>query len=252
MLDMKYFDVYYFCHLANNSIDKFDYAGTYAEFFDGEFEVTPENFPKVSILRQFAFWWVERVIYEQARTAPQDDKYDFNPASWLEQAIKKYKNKTVSFAGFCVEKNINTEDYLETFNCFVEYLNDENDNLYFDVIWDIASEVEYILIQNREFLLNFNEHTTIYFQDHPLQRCYIPEWVKRAVLFRDKGCCVFCKKDLTGLYSLLDDKEKQFDHIVSLDEGGINDVCNIQLCCQRCNNKKSASSSTSSLYHNAY
>lgn len=104
MLDMKYFDVYYFCHLANNSIDKFDYAGTYAEFFDGEFEVTPENFPKVSILRQFAFWLVERVIYEQARTAPQDDKYDFNPASWLEQAIKNIKIKLFLLQVFVLKK----------------------------------------------------------------------------------------------------------------------------------------------------
>lgn len=250
---MKYFDVYYFCHLANNSIDKFDYAGTYAEFFDGEFEIEPENFPKVSVLRHFAFWLIESVVYEQADIISQDsDKYDFNPAFWLEQAIKKYKNKNVSFTNFCIARNINNEDYLEKFNCFVEYLNDEKKDLYFNVIWEIATEVEYILIQNREFLLKFNEHTTPHFRDNPLQRCYIPEWVKRAVLFRDKGCCVFCKKDLTGLYSLLDDKEKQFDHIVPLDEGGINDICNIQLCCQECNNKKSTNSATSFLYHNAY
>lgn len=87
---------------------------------------------------------------------------------------------------------------------------------------------------------------------NPISRCYIPKWVKRAVLFRDRGCCVFCKNDLTGLYALLDDNEKQFDHIVPLDEGGINDVCNIQLCCKDCNLKKMTNTETSSIYHHVY
>lgn len=110
----------------------------------------------------------------------------------------------------------------------------------------------YILFQNRDFLLRFNEQQAVAFEDNPRTRVYIPEWVKRAVLFRDKGCCVFCKKDLTGLYTLLEDNEKQFDHIVPLHDGGINDVCNIQLSCKECNLKKSDSSKTSTLYRSAY
>lgn len=120
------------------------------------------------------------------------------------------------------------------------------------VIYDIAIEVEYILFQNRDFLLRFNNQQAVAFEDNPRKRVYIPEWVKRAALFRDKGRCVFCKRDLTGLYSLLEDNEKHFDHIVSLNEGGINDVCNIQLSCQDCNLKKSDSSKTSTLYQSAY
>lgn len=80
------------------------------------------------------------------------------------------------------------------------------------------------------------------------KRIYIPEWVKRAVLFKDKGCCVFCKMDLAGLYSLMEDNEKQFDHIVPVNEVGINDVCNIQLLCQVCNLGKSDTSKTSICY----
>ena len=63
---------------------------------------------------------------------------------------------------------------------------------------------------------------------------------------------MFCKKDLTGLYSLLEDNEKHFYHIVPLNEGGINDVCNMQLSCQDCNLSKSDNSMTSSLYQSAY
>ena len=126
------------------------------------------------------------------------------------------------------------------------------EDLYFEIVGDIAIEVEYILFQNRDFLLRFNDQVAVMFREHPRKRVYVPEWVKRAVLFRDRGCCVFCKKDLTGLYSLLEDNEKHFDHIVPLNEGGINDVCNMQLSCQDCNLSKSDNSMTSSLYQSAY
>ena len=33
-IDMKFFNVYYFCHLANESMGKFDYASTNAEFIE--------------------------------------------------------------------------------------------------------------------------------------------------------------------------------------------------------------------------
>ena len=39
MLDMKYFDVYYFCHLANESMGKFEYASTNAEFTEQQFQI---------------------------------------------------------------------------------------------------------------------------------------------------------------------------------------------------------------------
>ena len=47
-----------------------------------------------------------------------------------------------------------------------------------------------------------------------------------------------CSKDLTGLLETEKIREKQFDHIVPLEKGGLNDVANIQLMCQKCNTKK--------------
>lgn len=249
-IDMKFFNVYYFCHLANESMGEFDYVSTNAEFTERQFEIEPEEFPKVSVLREYCSWLIDRVFYEQANSiANSGEVADFNPISWINQAILKYKEINVSINN---DFTIDYEDYLETYNEYIAYLDRFEEGLFYDVIYDIAIEVEYILFQNRDFLLRFNEQQAVAFEDHPRKRVYIPEWVKRAVLFRDKGCCVFCKKDLTGLYSLLEDNEKHFDHIVSLNEGGLNDVCNIQLSCQDCNLKKSDSSKTSTLYQSAY
>lgn len=249
-IDMKYFNVYYFCHLANESMGKFTYASTNAEFTERQFEIEPEEFPRISVLREYCFWLVDRVFYEQANNiANSGEMADFDPINWTNEAIKKYRDINVSIKNDFV---FDPDDYLETYNNYIEYLNRYEDDLFDSVISDIATEIEYILFQNREFLLRFNEQQAVSFEDNPRKRVYIPEWVKRAVLFRDKGCCVFCKRDLTGLYSLLEDNEKHFDHIVSLNEGGINDVCNIQLSCQECNLKKSDSSRTSTLYQSAY
>ena len=247
---MKYFNVYYFCHLANESMGKFEYVTTYGTFVEQEFAVDPEEFPKVFVLREFCYWMVERIIWEQVSLISNEDKdYDFNPVSWVCQAIKKYRDIDIDglFEQICVE-DTEDADFEEHFNVFIEKLDD----LYCNVIWDIATEIEYILFQNREFLVRFNETMASAFEDKNRKRVYIPEWVKRAVLFRDRGCCVFCKKDLTGIYTLLDDREKQFDHIVPLEEGGLNDVCNIQLTCQECNQRKHIRSGTSTLYQTAY
>ncbi|MGF7145027.1 hypothetical protein HNQ56_003460 [Anaerotaenia torta] len=249
-IDMKFFNVYYFCHLANESMGKFDYASTNAEFTERQFEIEPEEFPPISVLREYCSWLIDRIFYEQANSiANSGEVADFNPINWINQAVLKYKGIDVLLNN---EFKSDNEDYLETYNKYIEYLDRFVNGLFYDVIYDIAIEVEYILFQNRDFLLRFNEQQAAAFEDHPRKRVYMPEWVKRAVLFRDKGCCVFCKKDLTGLYSLLEDNEKHFDHIVPLNEGGLNDVCNIQLACQDCNLKKSDRSGTSTLYQSAY
>ena len=249
-IDMQYFDVYYFCHLANESMGKFEYIKTNAEFTERHFDVPPQDFPKISVLREYCFWLVDRVFCEQADSISNLGKVvDFDPICWMNQAIFKYKRIDIStkhiFDNYC-------DDYLEKYNQYIEALDRISEGLFYEVVESVAIEMEYILFQNRDFLLRFNEQQASFFENNPRKRTYIPEWVKRAVLFRDKGCCVFCKKDLTGLYSLLEDNEKHFDHIVPLSEGGLNDVCNIQLSCQKCNLIKSDSSKTSTLYQSAY
>src|SRR3546814_4546557 len=46
------------------------------------------------------------------------------------------------------------------------------------------------------------------------------KWAQRAVFFRDRGRCVLCEKDLTGLMSI--DNVENYDHIVPISGWGIN------------------------------
>ncbi|NOQ24591.1 MAG: hypothetical protein GQ564_04440 [Bacteroidales bacterium] len=122
----------------------------------------------------------------------------------------------------------------------------------------MAEEVFYILFANRQFLLEFNNliALTVKETNFPtkslnekgtIKRAYITKWVKTAVYHREKGRCVFCNTDLTGLVNTL--TNANYDHIVPLDKYGTNDPCNIQLACESCNKSKSnKGGTTSNLY----
>lgn len=249
LLDMKFYNVYYFCDIANETMGEFDFLSTNAQFVENYTSDNIEDFPKVSILRDYCIWLVERILFEQANHIDNYESIDrLNPISWINQALFKYKNIDVKkFDKF----EVDYDDFRESYNNYFVYLEEHDIDVY-DVFENIAEEVEYILFQNRDFLLRFNINLSSAFEDAPRKRVYIPEWTKRAVFFRDRGCCVFCKKDLGGLVSILEDGEKQFDHIVPLAQGGLNDVCNLQLTCNNCNFKKSDNVETNTIYPSAY
>lgn len=117
----------------------------------------------------------------------------------------------------------------------------------------VAEEVVFFLFQDLGFLLKFDELASKIIsnqeeqrdwdipekflnKDKTLKRCRIPEWVKKAVFHRDHGRCVFCGRDLTGAYGKLNNEN--YDHIIPLKRHGVNDPCNIQLTCERCNKLK--------------
>ncbi len=122
----------------------------------------------------------------------------------------------------------------------------------------IADDVFYILFGNRRLLLQFNllVAETVVDNTYPLgsltandkiKRKNIPQWVKKAVFLRDKGRCTKCTKDLTGLIAI--DAKQHYDHMVPLNQHGVNDPSNIQLLCESCNLKKSGTIiETSNLY----
>jgi hypothetical protein len=66
----------------------------------------------------------------------------------------------------------------------------------------VAEEVFFIIFMNRELLRLFNELIASIRSNSgytSLKRVYMPKWVRRAVYFRDRGRCVICNRDLSGI-----------------------------------------------------
>jgi HNH endonuclease len=133
----------------------------------------------------------------------------------------------------------------------------------------IAEEMFFVLFANRSLLRRFNLHMALRIgQLSPdesnvhllradsqgntrLVRAQPPEWAKRAVFFRDRGYCCACGRNLENSRSPINSAE--FDHIVPLAAGGMNDVTNLQLLCKSCNgNKRAQVTDTSDLYERWY
>ena len=114
----------------------------------------------------------------------------------------------------------------------------------------IVDDVFTILYSDKNFLHDFNvklaevirelkvkDYPDILKEDGVVNRCgYWPSWLKRGVFLRDKGRCQLCGCDLTQLLNL--DAQPNFDHIVPLQQGGVNDPTNLQLTCEHCNKAK--------------
>lgn len=123
----------------------------------------------------------------------------------------------------------------------------------FTELWEHSTdEIFNLLFADRRFLLTFNKSLADYLSSGQmaipgsyltkrgtLRRCTrFPGWLTRAVFLRDKGRCVFCNADLSGL--LHTDYSRHIDHMVPLARSGTNDPCNLQLTCENCNLSKSA------------
>ncbi|PXA04023.1 hypothetical protein DDZ13_08235 [Coraliomargarita sinensis] len=136
---------------------------------------------------------------------------------------------------------------------------DDNQDSFLDLFDKMSEEVFHILFPNRNFLIKFNRlvaeqiqetkyPTNVLTKKGTIKRVSIPKWVQNAVFHRDKGRCIYCNTDLTGIVNTL--TTKNFDHIVPLDMHGANDPCNIQLACEKCNKSKSnTEASTTNKYH---
>lgn len=109
----------------------------------------------------------------------------------------------------------------------------------------------YILFGDRQFLFKFNEMLThivkmLKARDYPsyirkdgrIKRpASIPKWLQKGIVRRDRGHCVYCNKDLSGIWAV---EHAHYDHLFALAEYGTNDPANFQLLCQDCNLSKSS------------
>ena len=121
----------------------------------------------------------------------------------------------------------------------------------------LVDEIFTLLFSDREFLLRLNrvvadcirkvrvkENPDLLEHDGVVRRCnYWPTWLTDALLYRDRGRCALCLKDITGLLSA--GRDRHIDHMVPLAIGGTNDPINLQYLCPDCNLKKSETAITS-------
>lgn len=129
---------------------------------------------------------------------------------------------------------------------------------------DIVEATFYLLYNNKGFLFNFNKYLSKYItkdylpndffneHNHIKRSGYLPEWLKRAVFYRDNGRCQHCGTDLTGSIVINNDKELQYDHIIPLEQGGTNDATNFQILCSNCNLEKSGNLVQPDYYYQMY
>jgi len=203
------------------------------------------GFSKTSLLRHFCFTHISMYDLKKARKDPEN--FDVGE---LEAVLERYAIPCVSFQKFMRRDHPEEldDEYAELDHLHPWMVSQEEA---FSTLWGrMTEEVFHLLFGNRGFLLDFNVQLAAFRQergDTPSRRRSIPQWVKRAVYFRENGKCAFCKRDLSGLVAV--DPKQHYDHIVPLKALGANDPCNVQLLCARCNLEKAASQArTSALY----
>lgn len=158
--------------------------------------------------------WIEIMKeYEIIPAEEYDEDVDDASLVWFEKNIENFANLFDKISPELVHILFNDKQFLFKFNSLVQKIVKDEEKDY-NLPWPKDS---------------LNEDGTI-------KRQTIPQWVKNAVYHRDKGHCVFCSRDLTGLVNVL--RQSNYDHIVPLKQFGTNDPCNIQLTCEECNKSK--------------
>ncbi|WP_157159111.1 HNH endonuclease [Myroides odoratimimus] len=211
-------------------------------------------FPKESYFKSFIVFIIDYIVFEDLENIDVKNVLSQNKKLWIEFAFDDYGLPYTSFQNWVKEQEIEKDS---------EHVLDDSLYRYFEELFfygsyqelldKMSDEIFFILFNNLDVLFKFNyvisnsinfskiqyhevENQGYFKKDGVLKRKTIPKWVRKSVFFRDRGKCRCCNKDLSGLLSL--DNTENFDHIIPLYEGGINDVTNIQLLCEICNKKK--------------
>ena len=241
------------------TLQKFHYNSIYelADLIDGSIKAevafwnyneeyfieTSSKFSKDTLLHLYIVITAINFYRRDFRKSPEiyEDEED------LEKWYSLFQTYSVEFIKPNLKNNQSPEDWLES-----------ESEAFFSLFEKMADEVFYILFANRDLLLKFNSLVadTVEETQFPrdlitkkgtIRRVAIPQWVKKAVYHREKGRCVFCNSDLTGIINIFN--TSNYDHIIPLDLFGANDPCNIQLSCEKCNkSKNNKAGATSSFY----
>jgi hypothetical protein len=268
---LKYYGTYYFCNLIQNVVEgeNFGYLRAFDEFFSG---LGYQNkFQKDSVLHGFIEFCIDRVFQEDLDKVlyeKGEENYklpDFKDSDFLVcRVLEFYGIERESLIDWISHGRYHVSEFVD--DIISQYFRDFIILEVGDLIERLTEEVFHVLFLNRTFLLEFNllvagcftelieeddeDFKDMFQKPHYFKRARIPIWVKRAVFFRDNGYCVFCPANLSGIIDAL--PNENYDHMVPLANGGINDVSNIQLSCESCNKSKNAQSGTTDIYRRMY
>ena len=284
MQEAKFYETYYFCNIIRNILhDQFSFIRNLHEFYgDGAHYYLIRPFEKYSAFHRFIEFIVDDIYYENASSVDLEDrKRMYNnfkgipgglegvrPTNLpIELALKFHNIDHISFSEFLIDTGKSfidcDEDDVYDYMAEIKFTGS-----YERLVDQTVKEVFHILFQNRQLLLHFNEmisaevkgasddlipedFRSLFKRPGILERKSIPKWVQRAVYFRDRGRCVLCDMDLSGMLNI--ENLENYDHMVPLARNGLNDVSNIQLLCKECNKVKlDGKAITSSKYQSWY
>lgn len=286
LFEAKYYESYYFAYVVKNILDnRFVYLRTLDGFYSDEaFPDYIVPFQHKSALHWFISFVVNLLTNEEigkidiarhqqiARNFASNRHAleEMRPKSLpINEASDNYGIEHLTFEEWLKGKNRTFFEASDD-DVFDYYRELQLDGTSEELVDQVTPEVFFILFQNRRLLLLFNEMmasqvTSLgremveddcaehFSRTGVLKRVKLPQWVQRAVFFRDRGHCTACHRDLSGILSIDAGNNRNYDHIVPLARGGLNDVTNIQLLCRDCNSKKlHHRASTSDYYENWY
>lgn len=284
LIELTYYETYSFANAVTNVLEhQFDYLQHLDGFFgDGNYLGLVAPFQKYSAFHMFIEFVIDGIMSDDVYEVKLDVRQDtLDQLKNIPGALESIEHPAK------LPVNVGLERYGIEHQSFQEWLDERGtpfldardrdmrdyyDSLREDGTWEellgrTTREVFFVLFQNRDALMLFNdmiadhvkgggeqalqsEQAEYFARAGVLKRVSIPEWVRRAVFFRDRGLCVLCHRDLTGIVNIWSDDN--FDHIVPLAAGGLNDVSNLQLLCKECNSKKHAGTPVTSNRYEAW
>lgn len=281
-IELTYYETYYFANIVKNVLeDPLNYLRSLDEFHgEQRYLAYTSPFPRFSAFHSFIHFVLDDVLSDDVSNIKLDirqdaaERFKSNPQLLqphpsklpVNLALEEFGIDHQGFDSWLAARGI---EFLNARNTDVESYYDElrlNGQLG-QLLEKMTAEVFFVLFQNRQVLLLFNQMMAdavklgagdeslgpardLFARPGVLQRVPLPAWVRRAVFFRDRGMCVLCATDLSGVLSI--GSEENYDHMVPLAGGGLNDVSNIQLLCRRCNEAKQAGRAATTNRHEAW
>ncbi len=234
-IELTHYETYHFANVVKNVLeDQFAYLRLLDEFYgDRRYLSYTSPFPRFSAFHSFIQFLIDDVISEDVSNIQLDIRQDeADRFKSLPSALDPHPSKLpvnlafdrfgINHQAFDVWLSSRGLSFLDARDGDVEQyyehlrLEGQMDQL----LERATAEVFFVLFQNRHALLLFNEMMAsqikqgaeddladsefagAFARPGVLRRVALPSWVRRAVYFRDRGMCVMCAGDLSGVLAI--------------------------------------------------